>query len=64
MGLSKCRQAKSQTRRLIAFEVRIVAKEEQTFQSFGFEQDLLRNPLALALQVLDQPVDGLDDTPV
>ena len=52
------------TRRLIAFEVWIVTEEEQAFQSFGFEHDLVRYPLALALQVLDQPVDGLDDTPV
>jgi hypothetical protein len=39
--------------------VRIVAEEEQTFQSFGFEQDLVRHPLAFASQILDQPVDGL-----
>ena len=38
--VAKCRLAKSQTRGLIAVEVRIVAEEEQAFQSFGFEQDL------------------------
>ena len=30
IGLPNCRQAKSQTRRLIGVEVRIVAEEEQT----------------------------------
>jgi hypothetical protein len=64
MGLLKCWEAKSQTRRLIAIEVRIVAGEEQAFQSFGFEQDFVRHPLAFALQILDQPVHGLDNTPV
>jgi hypothetical protein len=54
---------KSQARRCIAVQVRIVAKEEQTLPSFGFEQHLLRHPLAFALQILDQPVDGLDNTP-
>ena len=37
IGLLKFWEAKSQTRRLIAIEVRIVAKEEQAFQSFSFE---------------------------
>ena len=60
----KCRKVKSQTRGLIAVEVRIVAEEEQAFQSFGFEQDLSGHPLAFALQVRDQPVDRRDDTPV
>jgi hypothetical protein len=45
---------------LIPVEVRVVAEEEQAFQSFGFEQDLLRHPLAFASQILDQPVHGLD----
>src|SRR5207245_1177184 len=44
--------------------MRIVAEEEQTFQSFGFEQDLIRHPLAFTLQILDQPVGGLDNIPV
>jgi hypothetical protein len=64
MGLLMCWEAKSQTRRLIAIEVRIVAGEEQAFQSFGFEQDFVRHPLAFASQILDQPVHGLDNTPV
>lgn len=64
IGLLKCWEAKSQTRRLIAIEVRIVAEEEQAFESFGFEQDFVRHPLAFALQILDQPVDGPDNTPV
>jgi hypothetical protein len=34
------RQAESQTRRLIAVVVRIVAEEDQTFQSCDFEHDL------------------------
>jgi hypothetical protein len=38
-------------------------EEEQTFQPFGFEQDLVRNPLTFALQVLE-PVDGAHDIPV
>ena len=63
-GLLKCWEAKSQTRRLIAIEVRIVAKEEQAFQSFSFEQDVVRHPLAFASQILDQPVDGRDNTSV
>ena len=62
--LPKCRQAQSKTRRLIAVEVGIVAEEEQTFQSFGFEQDFGRHPLAFALQILDQPVHGPDNAPV
>ena len=49
----KCRRAKSQTWRLIAVEVRIVALEKQTFQPFSFEHDLIWNPLTFALQVLD-----------
>jgi len=64
IGLLKCWGAKSQTGRLIAIEVRIVAEEEQAFQSFGFEQDFVRHPLALALQILDQSVDCPDNTPV
>jgi hypothetical protein len=64
MGLPKCRQAKSQTRRLIVIELRIVAEKEQTFQSFGFAQDLPGHPLAFASQILDQPVDGPHDTSV
>jgi len=35
--LLKFWEAKSQIRRLIAIEVRIVAEEEQAFQSFSFE---------------------------
>lgn len=34
------RQAKSQTRRLVAVDVRIVAEEDQTFQFCDFEYDL------------------------
>ena len=34
------RQAKSQTRRLVAVDVRIVAEEDQTFQSCDFKYDL------------------------
>ena len=64
IGLPKCWQAKSQTRRLVAVEVRIVAEKEQTFQSFRFEQDLVRDPLAFAPQILDQPVNGPDNTSV
>ena len=64
IGLLKCWDVKSQTGRLIAVEVRIVAEEEQAFQSFSFEQDFVRHPLAFALQILDQPVDGPDHTPV
>jgi len=33
-------QAKSQTRRLIAVDVRIVPEGDQTFQSYDFEYDL------------------------
>jgi hypothetical protein len=64
MRVVKCWEAKSQTRRLIAIEVRIAAGEEQAFQSFGFEQDFVRRLLAFASQILDQPVQGLDNTPV
>jgi len=62
--LLKCWETKSQARRLIANKVRIVAKEEQAFQSFSFEQDVVRHPLAFASQILDQPADGRDNTSV
>ena len=38
--LSMFRQAKSQTRRSIAVDARIVAEEGQTFQACDFEYDL------------------------
>jgi len=44
--------------------VGIVAEEEQTFQSIGFDQDFSRHPLAFVSQVLSQTVHGLDNTPV
>ncbi len=53
-------RARLETGGLVAFEVRVVTEEEQAFQSFGFEQDLVRYPLTLDLQILDQRVDGLD----
>jgi hypothetical protein len=37
IGLLKSWGTKSQIRRLIAIKVRIVAEEEQAFQSFSFE---------------------------
>ena len=52
-GLLQYQQAESQTRRLIAVEVRIVALEKQTFQPFSLKQDLIWNPLTFALEVLD-----------
>ena len=64
IGLLKFWEAKSLTGRLIAFEVRIVAKEEQAFQSFSLERDVVRHPLAFASQILGQPVDGRDNTSV
>ena len=36
--------SRSKTRRLVSFEVRVVAEKEQTFQSVGFKQDLARHP--------------------
>jgi hypothetical protein len=42
--------------------VPVVAKGEQAFQPFGFEQDVVRHPLAFASQILDQPVEGRDNT--
>jgi len=60
----KCRQAELEARRLVAVEVRVVATEQQTFQSVGFPQDLARHLLAFALQILNQPIDRTDHTAV
>jgi len=44
--------------------VGIVAEEEQTFQSIGFDQDFSRHPPAFVSQILNQTVYGLDNTPL
>src|SRR5437879_2506580 len=44
---------RSKTRRLVPFEVRVVAEKEQTCQSVGFKQDLARYPFPFQLQMLD-----------
>ncbi len=54
----------SQAGRLIAVEVRIAPEKQQALQSLGFEQDLVRHPLAFASQILDQPVHSPDDASV